>query len=351
MNKEIPVIYSTLNGLHNPQFEIFNGEKKPHQDTPQRVNVILKALEKSGVADIEDCKASNEDEVVKTNTHDSNYLNYLKTTSEYAFKVAFDRQLPDFAIYPSIHPYVGYAQANNSISKRGMYIYDTYTPIMKDTYEVAVASATIAIMTARMLNGGHQLVYGLTRPSGHHALASMGGGMCYLNNVAIAANYLRQNSNQKIAVLDIDFHHGNGTQDIFYRNPDVLTISIHADPHFHYPHFSGYSEEIGEDDGKGLNKNLPLPSKTSNAGYSIAVQEALSQIKKFSPAYLLIAAGFDTHECDPLGNFKLTTQYYKELGNNIGALEIPTLVLQEGGYATENLGKNVVSFLSGLLHN
>lgn len=345
--KEIPAIYHPSTYLHRPEYEIFNGEKKPHQDKPERVKTIIQALQQAKFADIQ---ISNTDEIYPTVTrvHNQDYLNYLEATAIYAAEVANLKGMPDFAIYPSVHPYTTYSQAGNSISKRGLYVFDMYTPIMTSTYEVALHSAGVAIDGAMLLGSGEPLVYCLNRPSGHHALRAMAGGTCYLNNAAIAAEYLLAQGSDKIAILDIDFHHGNGTQDIFYSNPNVSVVSIHGDPIYAYPHFTGYKDEIGIGEGLGTNLNLPLPSKTNNYQYDECVDKAIKFIRNYNPRFLIISAGFDTHEDDPSGTFKLTTSYYKELGKKLKGLDTPTLVIQEGGYVSAILGLNVTSLLDGL---
>ncbi len=348
MGKELSAIYSQLSDLHLPKYEIFNGDKKPHQDTTLRSKSIIDALQSSKIADLQPCVVHEVKSYLES-THDLGYLTYLQNTSMYAARLSEERDDPDVAIYPSIHPYTSYARASNSISRRGLYVFDTYTPIMGSTHEAAVGSAEVAVAGAKLLLANEPLVYSLCRPSGHHALRAMAGGMCYLNNAAIAANYLLEHGIKKTAVLDIDFHHGNGTQDIFYENPGVLVINIHGDPRQTYPHFTGYADEIGSGNGEGTNYNFPLPAQTDNYLYWETVVKALDVIKKFQPDYLLVSAGFDTHESDPIGSFGLTTPFYQDLGKGIKGLDLSVLVIQEGGYASEILGLNVVSFLSGLL--
>ena len=346
MKKEIPAFYNPSTYLHKPEYEVFNAEKKPHNDKAERVDVIISALRSAGFVDIQ--ISSQDPHPVVVDTHDADFLDYLKDASLYARSVSEKRQIGDFAIYPSIHPYAPYAKASNMISKRGDYVYDTYTPIMKDTYQIALDSAGVALAGAMLLKAGEPLVYGLSRPSGHHALRRTTGGMCYINNAAVAVNFLINRSNDKAAILDIDFHHGNGTQDIFYDNPNVLVINIHGDPRFTYPHFTGYENEIGKGEGLGTNHNFPLPPKTNDHLYNEYVDKALKLIGNFDPKYLVVSAGFDTHKDDPCGNFKLTTPYYKKLGEKIKKLDLPVLVIQEGGYASANLGLNVTNFLDGL---
>ncbi len=348
MGKELSAIYSPLSDLHRPKHEIFNGDKKSHQDTPQRSKSIIYALQSSKIADLQPF-VGHEVKLYLETTHDIGYLTYLQSMSRYASRLSEERNDPDVSIYPSIHPYTSYARASNSISRRGLYVFDTYTPIMGSTYEAAIGSAEVALAGAKLLLANEPLVYSLCRPSGHHALRAMAGGMCYLNNAAIAANYLKQHGIKKTAVLDIDFHHGNGTQDIFYEDPNVLVVNIHGDPKQTFPHFTGYVEETGQGKGEGSNFNFPLPAQTDNHLYRQTALKALDIIRRFQPEYLLVSAGFDTHESDPIGSFGLTTPFYQDLGKSIKNLDLPVLVIQEGGYASDILGLNVVSFLSGLL--
>ncbi len=350
MTKEIPVVYSPLSDLHNPQFEYFNCRPKPHQDTPQRTESIMTALRVSGFVDIRESDIKEALPFV-LRVHDHNYLQFLKETSESAGRMAEKSGNPKEAIYPSIHRYIDRGRASNSISRRGLYVYDTYTPIMQHTEKAALASAGVAVAGAKQLIQGESLVYTVNRPSGHHAEEAGALGMCYLNNTAIAVQSILDAGAKKVAVFDIDLHHGNGSQDIFYRRSDVLVVNINADPKTRFPHFSGYADEHGQDDGEGYNYNFPLPDGVDDTQYTQTAEKALKIIARYQPEYLLISAGFDTHEKDPIGAFKLTTGYYQELGTQISKLNVPILVIQEGGYASELLGQNVVSFLKGLSGN
>lgn len=347
MSKEIPVIYSPSYTKHNPQFEYFNCEPRINNDTVQRVTNILEALQKSKIADIQVSRVDDALSFV-ARVHDGDYVKFLTDTSELAKRVADRSNNQNASIYPSVHPYVDHGLASNSISRRGLYVFDTYTPIMRGTSEAAIDSAGVAVAGAKLLQAGENLVYALNRPSGHHAERAMAGGMCYLNNAAIAAEFLNNFGNKKIAIFDIDLHHGNGTQDIFYDRADVLVVNINADPRYKFPHFTGYDFEHGRGEGEGANYNFPLPVNTDEELYDKTVKKAIKILKKYQPDYLLISAGFDTHEKDPMSTFKLTTPYFQRLGIQIRRLEIPVLVIQEGGYATEILGENVLSLLRGL---
>jgi acetoin utilization deacetylase AcuC-like enzyme len=252
--------------------------------------------------------------------HHKNYVEFFKEKSDAVKK--------EEAYYPS------------------SYIMDTYTPIMKGTYKAAVEAVNCALTGADLLTK-EQIVYALCRPPGHHAESNVLGGYCYFNNAAVAAEYLSKKG--KVAILDIDFHHGNGTQRIFYDRSDVLYVSLHADPKLMFPYISGFAEEKGIAAGAGFNYNFPLPLNTSNAQYEKVLLEALQIIKKYKPENLIISCGFDTYEKDPIAGLKLTIPFYETIAQHIMSLKLPTLVLQEGGYYVEDLGKIAYSFTKGLL--
>jgi acetoin utilization deacetylase AcuC-like enzyme len=231
----------------------------------------------------------------------------------------------------------------------GYFSFDVYSPIFEDTWDVAYWSVQTAVSAAALILAGEKSVYALCRPPGHHTATDLFGGYCYLNNAAIAANWLVQQG-QRLAILDIDYHHGNGTQEIFYNSPDTLVCSIHADPLSEYPYFWGFADEFGAGPGENYNFNFPLPRGTREVGYTHAFEEALKKIRLFVPDVLLISFGTDTFDGDPIGGFKLQTDTYARLGQRLGSLGLPLLIIQEGGYALETLGQNVVAFLDGILH-
>jgi len=185
--------------------------------------------------------------------------------------------------------------------------------------------------------------FALCRPPGHHAGKDYAGGYCFINNASVAANWL--SSKGKVALLDIDYHAGNGTQDIFYDRKDVLTISIHGDPDYEYPHYIGYADETGANEGLGYHRNFPLPAATDDAKYLAALDEALGMIQNFTPNYLVLSTGMDTFENDPLGKFKVTRGGFTEIGKRIAALQLPSVIVMEGGYANDALGTNVIALL------
>ena len=220
---------------------------------------------------------------------------------------------------------------------------DLSAPIGAETYRAALDSANCALSGAQALMGGEKASFALCRPPGHHAGKANCGGYCYLNNAAIAANWLSHKG--KVAILDIDFHAGNGTQDIFYYRSDVLTISIHADPAIEYPYYAGYADETGSGDGLSYHKNYPLPYGTADNAYMDTLRLALETVRDFSPRFLVLSAGMDISQDDPLGKFKITSDGIRKIGNAISLEGYPTLIVLEGGYNLSSLGENVVSLI------
>jgi acetoin utilization deacetylase AcuC-like enzyme len=233
------------------------------------------------------------------------------------------------------------------LGKAGYYIMDLSACIVAGTYEAALSSANCALSAAEFISSStanrSSSAFALCRPPGHHAGKDYAAGYCFVNNSSVAANWL--SSKGKVAILDIDYHAGNGTQDIFYERDDVLTISIHGDPDFEYPHYIGYAEETGAGEGLGLHKNFPLPKGTDDERYLSALDEALKLILNFAPNHLVVPTGMDTFDGDPLGKFKVTRDGFAEIGKRIAALHMPTVVIMEGGYANVALGENVVTLL------
>jgi acetoin utilization deacetylase AcuC-like enzyme len=221
-------------------------------------------------------------------------------------------------------------------------------PIDEHTWDAAIASAHCAWTGAMRVREGASLVYALCRPPGHHAGPDFMGGYCYLNNAAIAARALRTRG-ERVAILDIDYHHGNGTQAIFYTDPDVYYGSLHIDPHAAYPFYAGYQDQVGDKAGRGTNWNVPLPPGTTQSKYLSALETLLEHLSRFDPRWLVVSAGFDTYIHDPISTFQVTTAGFDKVGARIRALNKPILVVQEGGYHVPDLGRNVVTFLNALI--
>jgi acetoin utilization deacetylase AcuC-like enzyme len=254
---------------------------------------------------------------------------------------------PGSSVYPYVFPVRNRARPPKELPLRaGYYCIDTFTPLNANAYKAALGSVDCALTGADCLLGGNRAAYALVRPPGHHAEHEAFGGFCYFNSSAIAAHYL--SAHGRVALLDIDYHHGNGAQDIFWRRRDVLTISIHGHPRYTYPYFSGFDDEKGSAAGRGFNLNLPLPENIDGERYRRELERALARIRKFEPQFLVVALGLDTARGDPTGSFRLMTRDFRENGRMIGGLGLPTLVVQEGGYRTQTLGANARHFFTGL---
>lgn len=230
----------------------------------------------------------------------------------------------------------------------GYYSFDTYAPVLAQTWQAAYWAAQSAISAAALvLAGSDRVAYALCRPPGHHAAADLFGGYCYVNNAAVAANWLVQQG-QRVAILDLDYHHGNGTQSIFYGRSDVLVCSIHADPLNEYPFYWGYADEYGEGAGRNYNFNYPLPRQTQADAYLKAVETTLIKVRLFVPDVLVLSMGFDTVEGDPNGSFRFDSAALQPVGARLRRLDVPTVVVQEGGYQLATLGASAVAFFAGL---
>lgn len=329
------VIVNARHAGHVPKNEFDNGALCPAWDVPGRVEAIRTALERRPGFAFEDAPPLPDD--VRVPLHDAAYVSYLRETSA-ALK-------PNDAVYPSVFPFRTTAQPLGPKALRGAYGFDTYTPILAGTFAAALGSVSAALRGAELIASGEPSAYVLTRPPGHHAEHARYGGYSYLNSAAIAADHLAQRGS--VAVLDLDVHHGNGTQHLFYDRADVLAVSIHGDPTVLFPFFSGFADETGTGAGLGFNHNLPLPHGSGVRNYRPAVKAALEIIGSFKPAFLVVSFGTDTHEADPIGGFRLPTEEYAKLGGAVKQLGLPTLIVQEGGYNCTTIGDCVAGFLEG----
>jgi acetoin utilization deacetylase AcuC-like enzyme len=242
----------------------------------------------------------------------------------------------------------GRGEPRHAISGRaGYWAFDTSTPIVEGTYVAARAAVDVALTATDLVLGGATAAYGLCRPPGHHAARAMYGGYCFFNNAAIAAESLVAATGEHVAILDLDYHHGNGTQQIFWRRADVRYVSLHADPDRAYPFYLGRADETGEGPGAGTNLNLPLPVATSNERYLEALDRALEAIAATPGSVVVVSLGFDTYVDDPIGDFAITTDGYHEMGRRVAALGRRLVILQEGGYHRPSLGQNARTWLRG----
>jgi acetoin utilization deacetylase AcuC-like enzyme len=344
------IFYSVTHERHAPAFEVFDGGvRTPYLETPERATRILAVLRETGWAEISTALDFGLEPILAVHTQD--YVDFLAgawnewiATTEPGTGPDFDRAvlLPATFARPGQHH-----RPVSLLGRAGYYMMDLSAPIVEGTYAAALDSANCALSAAAGVAAGQRAAFALCRPPGHHAGKSNCGGYCYFNNAAIAANWL--SGQGKAALLDIDYHAGNGTQEILYERADVLSISIHADPANEYPYFAGYAEERGAGAGDGYHHNFPLPARTDDAGYLATLDKALEVIRAYAPAHLVVSAGMDIHANDPLGRIKVTTEGIGEIGRRIAGLNLPSAIILEGGYNNDALGANMVAFLQAFL--
>jgi len=334
------VFYSETHRKHDPPFEVFDGGVRvPYLENPDRMDRILNALSETDWAEVTEPTDFGLDPIHAV--HDRDYIHFLASCwTEWLDSEAKDKS----TLLPSTFALRRNPQKPASLLGRaGYYMMDLSACIVEGTYQAALSSAHCALSAAQAVANGERSAFALCRPPGHHAGKDYAAGYCFINNASVAANWL--SSKDKVALLDIDYHCGNGTQDIFYEREDVLTISIHADPDFEYPHFAGFADETGKGAGLGFHKNFPLEKGTDNARYLAALEEALSLIRRFEPKYLVVSAGMDIYADDPLGTIRVTTDGIREIGHRISGLGLRTVIAMEGGYNNDALGRNITGFL------
>jgi acetoin utilization deacetylase AcuC-like enzyme len=337
------VFYSPAHLDHAPPEEFEGGRLTPAVEVPERVERVKTEAIRRGIGAISAPLDFGMAPVGRV--HDAGLVKFLGEASALWRKHHGEDAPPAI---PSAWPGRGMRNRfdGDVESRLGTYAFDTATPILKGTWSASLAAVNCALSAAAEVKSGARAAFALARPPGHHASADVFGGYCYLNNVAIAAQWLADRG-VRPAILDVDYHHGNGTQSIFYRRDDVLFCSIHGDPVFAYPHFLGFADETGEGMGEGANLNFPLPMYTAWDVYGDAFDAAAKRIAAFGPDVLLVSLGLDTYEADPISKFKLTSSDYLRLGEKIAALGKPTVFLFEGGYNLDALAQITVNVLEG----
>ncbi len=330
VERRIPLIVNEKHDIHHVR-------ERGYVEAPVRIKSILKGLEPTGLFDRRPARHFPEALIKKV--HDPHFVEYLK--------MVCSRVEPGKSVYPYVFPIRNAARPPKDLPVRaGYFCIDTFTPLNFNAYRAAKGAVDCALTGAELLLAGYRLAYALVRPPGHHAERRAFGGFCYFNSTAIAADHLSRLG--RVAVLDLDYHHGNGTQDIFYDRDDVLTVSIHGHPSFAYPYFSGFAEERGQGPGLGFNRNYPQPEKLDGEGYRKILARALRRVDIFRPKFLVLALGYDTTSKDPTGTWSLNAADLRENGRMVGQMGLPTLVVQEGGYRTSSLGANARGFFQGL---
>ncbi|RUZ77915.1 histone deacetylase family protein [Mesorhizobium sp. M7A.F.Ca.US.006.01.1.1] len=332
--------YAKEQKRHDPKAFLSSGAAQPNPEKPERVERLLAGALSAGCT-IE--RPRNHGLGPVAAVHTPEYLDFLEHI--YTRWQRIDGASAE--VIPNIHPIArNGSYPASAVGQAGYHMADTACPISGETWQSALWSAWSAVDAAEAVRSGAPVAYALCRPPGHHAFADVAGGFCFINNSAVAAQVLRKTAS-RVAILDVDLHHGNGTQGIFYARPDVLTVSLHADPVRFYPFFWGHADERGEGPGLGYNFNLPLPRKSADAAFLEALEVAFQRIRAFSPDALVVALGLDAFEGDPFGGLSVTTPGFSRIGEAIAKLGLPTVIVQEGGYLCDELGDNLTAFLTG----
>lgn len=337
-------IYSDHHRLHHARAELIDGQMQPPFEMPRRAEMVLAQLKQAQLGEVIAPDEFGLEPLLRV--HDAGYIEFLQT--------AWDQWVAEHGEESDALPlnwpirFFRSDRVPEAIDgKLGYYSFDAGTPITKGTWTAIMAAANVALTGQQRISKGDRTAFALCRPPGHHASQAMMGGYCYLNNAAIAAQAFRDAGAERVAVFDVDYHHGNGTQAIFYDRADVLFLSIHGHPTQEYPYFLGYDDETGVGAGAGFNYNYPLQWGMTWTDYSEALNAAISRLKDYKPEVLVISLGVDTFEGDPISRFRLTLEDFPHIGRAIAQVQVPTLFVMEGGYAVEEIGINVGSVLRG----
>ena len=346
------IFHNTHHAEHAGRQEMFQGRLVDCHEVPMRLQHVLDELSKRPVGTLVQPAADLPLDAALRRVHSADYLDFLA----HAWRdwVALDPANAAVDALPSVWPLAaghGFrtdAPPLNFAARLGQFAFDSGTPLTAGSWVAAREGAACALAAAHAVLGGDRFAMALTRPPGHHAGPNYMGGYCFINNAAVAAQALRDGGLQRVAVLDVDYHHGNGTQTIFYERSDVFTASIHGDPRTEYPFFLGHTDERGAGTGEGFNLNLPLPRGTGFEVWWATLQTAMQAVSDFAPQALVVPLGLDTFEGDPISGFKLRSADYLQVGRAIAQLGLPTVLTFEGGYAVAEVGVNTVNVLEGL---
>jgi acetoin utilization deacetylase AcuC-like enzyme len=348
---ELTVFASTRHRLHDPEHEIEASRLQPPFEHPGRAEAIRATLAADDRFVIEEPPERSTAPIEAV--HDPGLVRFLASAWE-----EYQRDVhPSHDVVPDVFALSGLragmeegrGEPATVAARLGWWCFETTTPLTAGTYEAARSAVDCALAAADAVVASERIAYGLCRPPGHHAARALYGGYCFFNNAAIAATHLVAETGGRVAVLDVDYHHGNGTQQIFYDRDDVAFVSLHGDPVRAYPYHTGFTDETGAGRGAGSTCNLPLPAGTDDEAYLASLSRALDAIDEFDPAVVVVSLGVDTYAGDPMCDLGVTTDGFGHCGRAVAARGRPLVVVQEGGYADEALGANVANWLGGAL--
>lgn len=336
-------VYSPLHAGHAGTMELMSGAIVPGFEKPSRAEIVRSRVESEKLGPI--LAPELHDLSAAKRVHKADYIDFLPTV--YPEWEALGRS-------GSAMPYTwptrglrGDVVPDTIDARLGYYSFDAGAPFVKGTWEAIKSSYDVVLTGAKLVKSGEPAAFALCRPPGHHAGAGFMGGYCYINNAAVAAQWFLDQGARRVAILDVDYHHGNGTQEIFYSRADVQVLNLHGDPMVEYPYFLGHADERGEGPGEGFNVNYPLPFGTSWEAWNAALDDACVKLSAYGPDVVVVSLGVDTFEKDPISQFKLKSSDYPKIGARIARLNLPTLFVMEGGYAVDEIGVNAVGVLTG----
>lgn len=334
-------VFSPDHRRHAATKELYRGRLVDAFETPERADAVHRAVLAAGLGEV--IAPAEHGLAPLERVHDAGYLCFLAGAWDEWAALGNDTDILP-AVWPGRTLRMDVSPTNFS-ARLGRHAMDAGTPVTAGSWIAARAGADAALTALDLVRRGERAAFGLCRPPGHHAGADFFAGYCFLNNAAIAAQAARDQGVPRVAILDVDFHHGNGTQSLFYDRADVLFVSIHGDPMTEYPFYLGYADETGTGAGQGCNLNLPLPAGCDNLRWFAALDTALARIAAHAPGLLVVSLGVDTYAGDPISTFRLDLPEYRELGRRLASAGLPTVFLMEGGYATDAIGRNVAAVL------
>ena len=336
-------IFSPKHAGHAGHLELNGGELVPGFEKPERAAFIRARIDDVGLGPV-DAPAAHDLSFARR-VHRDDYIDFLPNVwpmwqAEGRSGPALPFAFPTRGLRADRRP-----EAIDGLL--GFYAFDAGASFVAGTWEAVKSSYDTALSAAALVEGGEPAAFALCRPPGHHAGTAFMGGYCYINNAAVVSQWFRDQGARRVAVLDVDYHHGNGTQEIFYARNDVAVFNLHADPMVEFPYYLGHADERGSGEGEGFNHNYPMPFGTDWAIWSAALDDACRKLVSYGPDVVVVSLGVDTFEKDPISRFKLKTEDYPRIGAKIATLGLPTLFVMEGGYAVAEIGVNAVSVLTG----